>query len=422
MPIGRIAHTRHLLLVGVSAVCLWMPEASAQTAAAVETSTPAQIAPEAIQTQAPQTAEVAPDSTATPEQASEQEKDIVVTGSRIGRSGFTTPTPVTVINSEQLVKSAPSTLAESLRNLPALTATSGPQRASGTQGGGQSFLNLRNLGAVRTLTLLDGRRFVAASQFGTVDVNLLPAGLIQRVDIVTGGASAAYGSDAVAGVVNFVLDTKYEGLKGEVSSGISSEGDNAEKRAILTGGISTAGDRLHLIASAEYYKNDGILEGKRDWARRGTNLINGPAGGPSQILAEDVRNLGTYGGTLLTGNGGTAAQNALFRGLQFGPGGTVLRYSFGSYATSTSRSAVTASTPSCSRRSTARSNAGRPSAVPNMTSPRICPCSARRPMAGPTRAIRPRPIATRCRTRSPSAVTMPICRSKSARCLAPIRP
>ncbi|MGR6330033.1 TonB-dependent receptor plug domain-containing protein [Sphingomonas sp. XXL09] len=338
MLISRIATTRHMLLVSVSAACLWLPAAHAQTAPASDQTsaqqtapTPLPTAPEAVQTQEPQTGDTAPDTTATPQQAG----DIIITGSRIGRSGYTAPTPVTVINSDQLVKSAPSTIAESLRNLPALTATSGPQRASGTQGGGQSFLNLRNLGAVRTLTLLDGRRFVAASQFGTVDVNLLPAGLIQRVDIVTGGASAAYGSDAVAGVVNFVLDTKYEGLKGEVSSGISTEGDNAEKRAVLTGGISTAGNRLHLIASGEYYKNDGILEGQRDWARRGTNLINGPAGGPAQILANDVRNLGTYGGMLLTGNGGTAAQNALFRGLQFGPGGTVSPYSFGSYTTAT---------------------------------------------------------------------------------------
>ncbi|MEC3909753.1 TonB-dependent receptor [Sphingobium sp. CR2-8] len=261
--------------------------------------------------------------------------DIIVTGSRIGRSGFTTPTPVTVLSADQLTKAAPSTIADSLRTLPALTATSGPQRASGTQGGGQSFLNLRNLGAVRTLTLLDGRRFVAASQFGTVDVNLLPAGLIQRVDVVTGGASAAYGSDAVAGVVNFVLDTRFEGLKGEISSGIADAGDNQELRGTLTGGLALADNRLHLLASAEYYRNKGILEGERDWARRGSNLINGPAGGPALIGAEDVRAIGSYGGLITTGNGGTAAQNAMFRALQFGPGGTVLPYSYGSYSTAT---------------------------------------------------------------------------------------
>lgn len=334
--------TRALLLASVTSTLLMAPAASAQTAPPIdraaasapqpgEAQADPQTAPEAVQRQGDQTAEAAPDDTAAPKEAGE----IVVTGSRIGRSGFTTPTPVTVLNTDQLVKSSPSTLADSLRTIPALTATTGPQRASGTQGGGQAFLNLRNLGTVRTLTLLDGRRFVAASQFGTVDVNLLPAGLVQRVDVVTGGASAAYGSDAVAGVVNFVLDTKYEGLKGEVTSGISSEGDNAEIRAVLTGGVALMDDRLHLIASAEYYKNRGILEGARDWARRGSNLINGPAGGPALISAQDVRVIGTFGGLITTGNGGTAAQNAAFRGIQFGPGGTVSPYSFGSYLTAT---------------------------------------------------------------------------------------
>ena len=334
--------TRALLLASVTSTLLLTPAALAQTVPPIDRAPAAapqpgeaqadpQTAPEAVQRQGDQTAETAPEDTAAPQETSE----IVVTGSRIGRSGFTTPTPVTVLNTDQLVKSSPSTLADSLRTIPALTATTGPQRASGTQGGGQAFLNLRNLGTVRTLTLLDGRRFVAASQFGTVDVNLLPAGLVQRVDVVTGGASAAYGSDAVAGVVNFVLDTKYEGLKGEVTSGISSEGDNAETRAVLTGGIALMDDRLHLIASAEYYKNKGILEGARDWARRGSNLINGPAGGPALISAQDVRVIGTFGGLITNGNGGTAAQNAAFRGIQFGPGGTVLPYSFGSYLTAT---------------------------------------------------------------------------------------
>lgn len=320
------SHTRMMrvsLLAGVAIGFVAVPAAHAQSPAvgtAQGDIDPAQAADAADQPIAPQQGQTA---------------DIVVTGSRIGRSGFTTPTPVTVLNADQLTKAAPSTIADSLRTLPALTATSGPQRASGTQGGGQSFLNLRNLGATRTLTLLDGRRFVAASQFGTVDVNLLPSGLIQRVDVVTGGASAAYGSDAVAGVVNFILDTKYEGLKGEVSSGISNEGDNQELRGTLTGGISLADNRLHLLASAEYYRNKGILEGERDWARRGSNLINGPAGGPALIAAEDVRAIGSYGGMITTGNGGTAAQNALFRGLQFGRGGTVSAYNFGSYTTAT---------------------------------------------------------------------------------------
>ena len=95
--------------------------------------------------------------------SAEPASDIVVTGSRVPRAGFTAPTPVTVLGNEQLVKSSPSTLAESLRQLPALTNMSGPQRNSGTTMGGQSFLNLRSLGATRTLTLLDGRRVVSTT-------------------------------------------------------------------------------------------------------------------------------------------------------------------------------------------------------------------------------------------------------------------
>lgn len=152
--------------------------------------------------------------------------DIVVTGSRVPRAGFTAPTPVTVLGNDQLVKSSPSTLAESLRQLPALTNMSGPQRNSGTTMGGQSFLNLRSLGATRTLTLLDGRRVVSTNLTGSVDLNILPAGIVQRIEVVTGGASAAYGSDAVAGVVNFILDKELTGVKGEVNAGIAEQGDN----------------------------------------------------------------------------------------------------------------------------------------------------------------------------------------------------
>ena len=92
--------------------------------------------------------------------------DIVVTGSRVARPGFTSPTPVTALSSAELAKSSPSTVSEALRTLPALTNTSGTQRNSGSAGGGQSFLNLRGLGATRTLTLVDGRRFVSTNITG----------------------------------------------------------------------------------------------------------------------------------------------------------------------------------------------------------------------------------------------------------------
>ena len=261
--------------------------------------------------------------------------DIVVTGSRIASAGFTAPTPVTVLGSEQLVKASPSTLADSLRQLPALSNMSGPQRNSGTTMGGQSFLNLRSLGATRTLTLLDGRRVVATNLTGSVDLNILPAGIVQRIEVVTGGASAAYGSDAVAGVVNLILDKQFKGIKGEVNAGIAQEGDNKELRATLSGGTSFADGRGHILLSGEYFKNDGIKTGAREWARQGVNFINNPAGTPTLILARNVLTVGTYGGMITTGAGGTAANNAFFRGIQFLPGGATAPYNFGASTTAT---------------------------------------------------------------------------------------
>lgn len=261
--------------------------------------------------------------------------EIVVTGSRIQQAGFTAPTPVTVLGNEQLVRAAPSTLAEGLRQLPALTNMSGPQRNSGTTMGSQSFLNLRSLGATRTLTLLDGRRVVATNLTGSVDLNLLPAGIVQRIEVVTGGASAAYGSDAVAGVVNFILDRQFTGLKGEVSAGIAQEGDNEELRATLSAGTSFAGGRGHLLLSGEYYSNEGIATGAREWARQGWGFINNPNAPPTLTLQRNVLTVGTHGGMITGGSGGSAADNAFFRGIQFLPGGVVAPYDFGQFTTAT---------------------------------------------------------------------------------------
>lgn len=286
----------------------------------------------AAEPQAADTDQAAESDTANPDT---KDAEITVTGSRIARAGFTAPTPVTVIDVESLTKAAPSTLAEALRELPSLTNTSGPQRNSGTANGGQSFLNLRSLGATRTLTLLDTRRVVATNLTGSVDVNIMPSGIIQRVEVVTGGASAAYGSDAVAGVVNFIIDKKFTGLKGELNKGISQYGDNEESRATLSGGVEFAGGRGHILASAEYFKNEGVPGGERDWARQGVALINNPAAPPTFLVKNNVLTVGTYGGLITTGTGGTAANNALFKGIQFLPGGIAAPYDFGTWTTST---------------------------------------------------------------------------------------
>lgn len=277
----------------------------------------------------------AEDTSAEESAAGEESADLVVTGTRVPRAGFTAPTPVTIVGADQLNRAAPSTLAEALRQLPSLTSTAGPNRNSGSQRAGQSFLNLRSLGVNRTLTLLDGRRLVSTSLTGNIDANILPAGVVQRVDIVTGGASAAYGSDAVAGVVNFVLNTGFEGLRGEVNYGIAQEGDNREFRATLSAGTHFAGDAGHIMVSGEYFRNDGVAPGARPWASQGWGFINNPAAPPTLVLSPNVLTVGTYGGLIITGNGGTAANNARFRGIQFLPGGVPAPYNFGTLTTTT---------------------------------------------------------------------------------------
>src|SRR5690606_38177395 len=134
--------------------------------------------------------------------------EVEVTGTRLARDGMTTPTPVAALSRRELDELAPTTLMDALAQLPHFLNNDTPQTQSfGTYGAvGASYLNLRGIGTIRTLMLLDGRRVVPSTRFGTVDVALFPRDLVERVEVVTGGASASYGSDAVSGVVNVILD------------------------------------------------------------------------------------------------------------------------------------------------------------------------------------------------------------------------
>lgn len=260
-------------------------------------------------------------------------EEVVVTGSRLARSGtFTAPVPVTSLSSDQLRAASPSTLAAGLQVFPAVAPGGGPTQGGSTANGGQNFLNLRDLGPERTLTLLNGRRFVGANASGTVDSNLLPAGLVKRVDIVTGGASAAYGSDAVGGVINFILDTDFTGFKLNAHVGQSMHQDNREKAAVVTYGADFAGSRGHFVANAEFFDNEGVAGDARDGRRRASNIIRNPGGTPSQVTARDVRTPYPLGSLIANGAGGTAANNARFQGIQFAPGGLPIPYDYGTLA------------------------------------------------------------------------------------------
>ncbi len=196
-------------------------------------------------------------------------EEIMVTGSRVRAvSGMTAPTPVTTITLDELTGFNPgSTVAEQLDNLPQFFSTNTAQRggnAVSTTAGG-SYLNLRGMGQNRTLVLLNGSRIIAADANGSVNIDNFPQALMTRVDVVTGGASAAYGADAVAGVVNFVLDREFEGLKTRFSTGITEEMDGENYSFSVAGGKSFLDGRLHLIGSVDARQIDQIGPDNERW-------------------------------------------------------------------------------------------------------------------------------------------------------------
>jgi iron complex outermembrane receptor protein len=149
-------------------------------------------------------------------------EEVIVSGSRIVRDGYSAPTPVSVVSADQIQATANENLGQYIIQLPSLSGSTQPQTtasAAGAGGAGASSLNLRGLGTVRTLVLINGERTVGSLITGVVDVGTIPQQLITRVDVVTGGASAAYGSDALAGVVNFIIDNNFTGFKARSPAG-----------------------------------------------------------------------------------------------------------------------------------------------------------------------------------------------------------
>lgn len=257
-------------------------------------------------------------------------EDIIVTGSRIVREGYQSPTPLSVISGEQLTTNASSNIAQFTSNLPAFSgsANSRANTVGGAQGtAGVNSLNLRALGPARTLVLLDGHRVPAVNASGIVDISTLPQSLISRIDVVTGGASAVYGSDAVAGVVNFTLDKTYKGLKGEISGGQTNYDDGRNYKISLTGGTDFAGGRGHILLAGEYVDDKGI-DGNSDrkWNRQGLQMIVNPAytptnGQPQRLILRNVGYLTAAPGGVIVG--GPLAHTA------FGEGGTPYQMALG---------------------------------------------------------------------------------------------
>jgi iron complex outermembrane receptor protein len=252
-------------------------------------------------------------------------ESIVVTGSRIPDNDDFRP-PVVFMSVDELAQTTPSNIPDGLNKLPMFAPVqTSNSTTSGANGRGfrpnGNYLDLRGLGPNRTLVLEDGRRVPATFYDGTVDANTLPQLLITRVEIVTGGASAVYGSDAVTGVVNFIIDKSFEGIKGIAQAGVSSYGDAKSFRIGVAGGHDLF-EKGHLIWSVEYYDRDAITDqAARPYGNLATSIVgNGTAASPYTLVANVRRSNGSYGGLVTSGP---------FNGLQFANNGSLAPFNPG---------------------------------------------------------------------------------------------
>jgi iron complex outermembrane receptor protein len=230
-----------------------------------------------------------------PAQVGSPTEEIFVTGSRISRQGFDAPTPVTAIDNDYLADLGFVNVGAAIQQMPANKASLTPEtNGFGSFNVGAQIANLRALGSVRTLTLVDGRRHIASTDTANVDLNLIPPLLIDRTEIVTGGASAAYGSDAMAGVINVILDKDLEGVRWQADVYQTGEGDGTSRHLSGAGGMELFGGRGHLIIGGEYEDADGIdsCVTTRDWCRDlpgiVTNNENRTNGLPRNLITNDV--------------------------------------------------------------------------------------------------------------------------------------
>ncbi len=207
-------------------------------------------------------------------------EEVVVTGSRISRNTLVTPTPVTVLDAESIEVSGSVNIGDLLNELPALGTTFGTQNSDRFIGtAGLNLLDLRRLGTDRTLVLVNGQRHVAGNAgSAAVDVNSIPSSLIERVEVITGGASAIYGADAVTGVVNFILRDDFEGVELQTQTGRSRDG--LDRSSIdLVAGFNLDDGRGNAVAALEYSEVGALTAAGRGFPP--TRLVNNPADGDS---------------------------------------------------------------------------------------------------------------------------------------------
>jgi outer membrane receptor protein involved in Fe transport len=337
----------HSALAAFSALALAVP-VYAQTAGPTD-GVPAQAqdaaagAPAA--TQSPDPAAVAPaparpiGDTGTPAPM----QSVVVSASRIDRAGYSAPTPTTTVSAAALEQRAMVNVGDLLNEVPAFRASTTPA-AGGIGNNGSILADLRGLTPVRTMVLLNRARlpktiYPDARTSGTTDLGIIPTGMLRNVDVVTGGASAAYGSDAVAGVVNMVVDEAMDGIKATVQGGETRYHDARDGFLSLAGGTDFAGGKGHIVAGGEYDHNGGtdVFNTRRAWGAQSWDVLAAPspraAGVPANLIVEHALFANIAPGGLISQ---TASNPAALRGLHFVPsangGTTTAPFDYGQYA------------------------------------------------------------------------------------------
>ena len=224
----------------------------------------------AASAQVTQPVEASPEAQA---EAANAPQDVVVTGSRISRPDLEVASPVNVIGQAEIGFRQPGTAEELLRDLPSIRPAVGPGVNNGSAGA--ATIDLRGIGVERTLVLLDGRRIVPFGLDGLTDLNTIPVGLLERVDVVTGGASTVYGADAVAGVVNFITKRSFQGIDLSANYRISERGDAARFRADLLIGGNFGDDRGNAVLAVGYTKSNPLLHLARPISDRPISSVTG---------------------------------------------------------------------------------------------------------------------------------------------------
>jgi outer membrane receptor protein involved in Fe transport len=242
---------------------------------------------------------------------------VVVTGSRVIANGNDSPTPVTVALADEMLDTQPASIVDGLNTLPALLGSI----TSSSNASGPNTANLRGVGTLRGLILFDGHRIGPTQNNGAVSIDVIPQMLLQRVDVVTGGASAVYGSDAVSGVLNFITDTRFRGLKLNLQGGVSGYGDQAKPQVGIAVGAPVLDGRGHLEASYEFRDSPAVARASRPWFKtiwteQGSVAGGGPVGSatnPYRLTAGAVLATASFGGLVISGplNGLNFSQNGV---------------------------------------------------------------------------------------------------------------